>query len=65
MDNIDTFVPMKKIIGQVVHDSDGQRFKIKDIDYEKGYVEVDLLEVSKKIKMSFAYFDKWIQRILE
>ena len=65
MDTIDTFVPMQKIVGQTIHDSDGQRFQIKAIDYEKGYIEVDLLEVSKKIKMSFAYFEKWIQRILE
>lgn len=65
MDTVDTFVPMQKIIGQIVHDRDNQRFQIKGIDYEKGYIEVDLMEVSKKIKMSFGYFEQWIKRILE
>lgn len=59
------FFPMEKIIGQTIHDTDGQRFKIKGIDFDKEYIEIDMLEVDKKIKMSFSYFERWIEQVLQ
>lgn len=64
MSEKETFFPNSKIIGQIISDQEGQRFEIKSIDYEKEYIEILLLEVEKKISMSFEYFEKWIGMVL-
>jgi hypothetical protein len=60
----ETFFPMEKIVGQIIHDQEGQRFEIKSIHYESEYIEILLLEVNNKIKMSYAYFERWINQVL-